>query len=241
MSVSGFTPPKADLNSPSTETSSGSVLTKEPAAQRLRLDNAAAASSVSEPQRSTAGLVVDCRRMGLTQQDQSATGCGVSGSLACPASGAPRDTDFSENDSDLEAVGSSTGSSASWRPRARAETLQGPSFDDFQRLQQRSGSGSSVPGHRSAAGDEPSSAGEPHMVSSGASCVVGLPGRRGSDPCLKVLDAEEEKVDDFHALAKEQLPDFASCSPLSSGSARTELWSSLPRGPHFREASRRDA
>ena len=33
MSVSGFTPPKADLKTPSTETSSGSFRTKEPAAK----------------------------------------------------------------------------------------------------------------------------------------------------------------------------------------------------------------
>ena len=184
MSVSGFTPPKADLTSPSTETSSGSVLTKEPAATRVKLDEHAAAA-VSGPQRSTAGLVVGCRRMSLSGVDLSATGRGVSGAQAYSASGAPSDDDFANKDdaSDLEAVGSD--SSGSWHPRPRSQTLQGPTFDDFQKMQKNSGCGSVVPGYHPIAPDVPLSAGCLPRVSSRASPVLDTAGRQGADGEMK--------------------------------------------------------
>ena len=125
MSVSGFTPPRADLTPPSTETSSGSVRTKEPAAQRVKLDSAAAASG-SVPYVSSAGLVVTYRQK--SREEAEDAGCGGSGVPAYPAPGAATKDD----DSEKELVGSSS-SDASFQPRSREATLQGPDLKDFQR------------------------------------------------------------------------------------------------------------
>ena len=142
------------MNTPSTGTSSGSVRTKEPAAQRAKLDNSVACS-VSVP-RSTAGLVVDCRRLSRQQEQQDA-GCGGPAVPGSSASGADQNFDdlpADDLDSEPEAVGST--SSGEWRPLPREATLEGPSLTDF--LKGRSGilkGGPSVPGHHPAAGDGP--------------------------------------------------------------------------------------
>ena len=182
MSVSGHTPPRASVNTPSTETSSGSLVTHEPAAQRMKLERAAAASS-SVPCTSIAGLVVDYRR---SSREEEAAGCGASGGLAYPAPGATTDLDDLQNcDSEAEAVGSSSTSSAtSWRPRSRSETLQGPGFEDFQR-QQTSGfptGGPSVPGHHPAGGERFASAGDRPSSGSRAGSVAGPVSPRCLDP-----------------------------------------------------------
>ena len=119
MSIQGFTPPRASLNTPSTGTSSGSLLTKEPAATRPKLEHGAAASCVPGPQRSTAGLLVEARQtMRSTHDDQlSDTGGGGSVVPGYSSTGAPEpDANTANSDSsDLEEVGSS--SSSSWQPR----------------------------------------------------------------------------------------------------------------------------
>ena len=130
MSVAGFTPPKADLTTPSTGTSSGSFVTKEPDATRVKLDPSVASCSVPEP-RSTAQLVSELRRCELSPESEAASG-GVSGRLTCPAASAA-DDDFKNDlaeDSDLERVGSSSSSSSDWQPRPREATLQGQTFEE---------------------------------------------------------------------------------------------------------------
>ena len=131
MSVSGFTPPKASLTTPSTGTSSGSFTTKEPEATRLKLEPSVASCSVPEP-RSTAQLVSDLRRCELTLGSEAASGGGP-GVPAYPAAGAADDdlkNDLLAEDSEVEAVGSSS-SGSSWQPRPREETLEGPTFEAF--------------------------------------------------------------------------------------------------------------
>ena len=129
MSVAGFTPPKAALNTPSTETSSGSFTTKEPVAARAKLEHSVATCSVSVP-RSTAALLGDLRRCELSPESEAASG-GVSGRLTCPAaSAADDDLHKDHEDSDLEAVGSSS-SSSDWRPQPRENTLEGQTFEEL--------------------------------------------------------------------------------------------------------------
>ena len=123
------------MNTPSTGTSSGSVLTKEPDAQRPKLEHAASCS-VPVPQ-STAGLVLDLRRSDSEQQEQPAAdvrGLALPGS---PDAGAPQNLDDFHNvkvtdDSEVEAVGSDTSSDFDkWRPKPREETLEGQTFEQL--------------------------------------------------------------------------------------------------------------
>ena len=131
MSVAGFTPPRACVNTPSTETSSGSFLTKEPDAQRQKVEHSASCS-VSGPQ-STAGLVLDLRRSDSEQENTAAgaEGSVVPGSLGTGAT--PNSDDLlKEDDSDLEAVGSSSsGLSYDWHPQPREATLEGQTFEEL--------------------------------------------------------------------------------------------------------------
>ena len=133
MSVSGFTPPRVSLNTPSTGTSSGSVATKQPDAQRQKLEQSASCS-VPVPS-STAGLVMDLRRCEQEQTEEDAD-AGVPVVPGSTSAGAKEDDDFqnkqADDTSDLEAVGSSSSElSDNWHPKPREATLEGPSFEDF--------------------------------------------------------------------------------------------------------------
>ena len=105
-------------------------MTKEPEAQRQKLESSASCCSGAQ---STAGLLLEHRR--LDQQDaQQDADDGVSLGPGCPTTGAEPDTDdfLAKDDSDLEKVGSdSTGSEDSWHPRPREATLQGPTFEEL--------------------------------------------------------------------------------------------------------------
>ena len=166
MSVSGFTPPKV-ADTPSTETSSGSCRTREPEATRQRLEGSAStAVSVS---RSSAQLLSDLRAASTTTTKGAAEGASVVPGYSLGSRSANDDLhadDFSEP----EAVGSDSSSASSWQPRPRAETLSGPSFENFQKMQTNSGCGSVVPGYHPTAPDGPSSAGDLPMVSFRANC-----------------------------------------------------------------------
>ena len=142
MSVSGFTPPKV-ADTPSTETSSGSYAPREPEASRPRLEGSAStAVSVS---RSSAQLLSDLRAASHT----TTKGAGEEASVVpgyLPPAGAHNHDDLQQDLSETEAVGSSSSSAASWQPRPRAETLSGPSLEEFQKMQKTAGDGFVAPG-----------------------------------------------------------------------------------------------
>ena len=100
MPVEDLTPPRVESTTPSTETSSGSVLTKSQ--RRSDSPEASASTSVSVPQ-PAAGLETGYRRLGLHTDNRSDTGRGVSGGPACSSSGAHNKKDL-ENDSELVAL-----------------------------------------------------------------------------------------------------------------------------------------
>ena len=156
MSVSGFTPPKV-ADTPSTGTSSGSYAPREPEATRQRLEGSAStAVSVS---RSSAQLLSDLRAASYTTTKGAAEGASVVPGYS-PAAGAHDDLqqdDFSEP----EVVGSDSSSASSWQSRPRADTLSGPNFADFQKMQRTVGDGFVAPGFHPTAPDVPLSAGRP--------------------------------------------------------------------------------
>ena len=245
------------MTTPSTGTSSGSLLTKEPAASRQKLEHAAAASSVPGPQRSTAGLLVEARLLREAQDDQSDTGGGGPVVPGYSSSGATEpDKKLAENDSsEPEEVGSD--SSGSWHPRPREETLQGPSLNDFLANKDNKGSGFSssgslVPGHRTAAAKPTSgkpvegeakvddAARSPRGSSSTAAAkeeetkdddtaflATQLGAAAGSDVSLDSCKPGE-KVDDSPGVAPHGGPEFLGVSVDDSSVGNVDIPSSSP-------------
>ena len=175
------------MNTPSTGTSSGSVRTKEPVAQRAKLERSSATCSVPVP-RPTTGLIMSLRFEGRQQEQQDA-GSGGSVVPGYPCSGAPEpDNDYNDKDHNNEPDSSS--SEGDWRPLPREATLQGPSLEDFQKGRAVTGPG--VPAYQPAPGDGRSLAGDGLTVSPRASRLAGFPRRHRPDPADNDLQKEEE-------------------------------------------------